>query len=128
MPHQVLQNLELARQQLDPRAGAGDGPGQQIDLQVAERQLGLGRGGLAAPHQGFEPGLQLGECIGLGQVVVAAAAQSLHPVVHAVHGAEDQDRCGVPFLAQQFDDVQAVHAGQHAVDDHSGISLGRGQV
>ena len=124
--HQVLEQPELPGLQLDLPAGAGDGAGQQIHLQVGDFQPGLRRFSATAPEQGLEAGVELREGEGLDQVVVAARAQALDPVVHLAQGAEDQHRRAIPGGSQGAHDGEPVQLRQHAVDDQHVIVGARG--
>ena len=57
------------------------------------------------------------EVQGLAEIVVAAGAQALHPLVHVGERGEDQHRGLDVVLAQLADDGEAVNLRQHAIDD-----------
>ena len=69
-----------------------------------------------AAQQGLDPGAQLREGEGLGQVVVAACrqAQQLVRLLRFCGEKEDGDGGGLPDLLA---DPQAAHAGHHDVED-----------
>jgi hypothetical protein len=120
MAHQIFEQLELLRLQLDLAAAARDPAGHHVDLQIADRKRALRRRDPRAPHQRIEPGSQLAERERLGQIVVPACAQAANAVVDLGQGAQDEDRRALPGLTQHLDDGEPVDlAGQHAVhDDH----------
>jgi hypothetical protein len=78
----------------------------------------------AATRERPQPRGQLGEGEGLGQVVVGAGVQALHPVLHRVTGREHEHRSPDPVGAQAPADLEAVHARQHHVEDDD-VVLGR---
>ncbi|KAG1545100.1 hypothetical protein G6F50_013789 [Rhizopus delemar] len=125
--HQVLQQLELGRQQAQAAPATVGGARQQVQLQVADPQHGLVAGRLlAATQQHFHP---RGHLVGgerLGQVVVATGAQAAHALVHVGQRAEHQHRRGNADPPQRGADGQAVQARQQAVQrDHVIVAAGR---
>ena len=79
---------------------------------------------LCPPMQCVNARQQLAEGKGLGQIIVAAAAQSADTIVHLGQGAQDQDRCALAGFAQHLDDSQPIDiARQHAVHDDDIIRL-----
>ncbi len=116
--HHEFQQLEFARLQVDLLALAQHPAVDQVHLQVADLQDGLHRAGLMAAGQRLDPGAELGEGIGLDQVVVAAGLQARHAVVDLSQGREHQHRRAVAVAAQGLDHRQAVHARHHAVHHH----------
>jgi hypothetical protein len=70
-----------------------------------------------APQQRLDARQQLGERERLHEVVVAAGAQALDSVVDRAQRAQHQHRRGDSVLAQRLHHREAVHVGQHAVDD-----------
>ena len=77
MPHQVLEQRELARPQLERPAGALDLARQQIERQIADDQARRLGGAAGAAQQRLQPRQQLRERERLGQVIVAAGLQAL---------------------------------------------------
>ena len=78
--------------------------------------------------QRVHAGEQLAEGKGLGQIVVAAAAQSADAVIDLRQGAQDEDRGVFARLAQHFDDGESVDVpGQHAIHDDHVVRLARGE-
>ena len=87
---QVLQHGELLGAERQPLPGPGRGPAAGVELDVAVvQQRGQRLGGAAA--EGADPGGQLGEVEGLGQVVVGAQAEAFHPVAEAAGRGQHQD-------------------------------------
>ena len=115
--HQVFEQLELARQQLDRLVAALDRAGQQVELEIGDPQPRRRRRRRAAPQQRLEPRQQLAEGEGLDEIVVAAGAQALDPVVDAAERGEDQGRRADLGGAQRAQHRQPVHPRQHAVED-----------
>ena len=122
MPQQVLEQGELARAEVDGAAPEAHGapPLVQLELAHAEHLVGLQR---RAPQERAGAGEQLREGEGLGEVVVGAGVQAGHLVVDLVAGGEQQDRGGRPRGAHAAQHLEAVHAGQHDVQD-DGVELG----
>ena len=116
--HHELQQLELARLQVDLLALAMHGPGDQVHLQVAVTQQGLDRAGLAPAGQGRDAGDQLGEGVGVDQIGVAAGLQPVDAVVDLAERREEEDRRLVPLAPQGLDQGHPIHLRHHAVDDH----------
>src|SRR5581483_394442 len=123
--HEVFEEGELARLQFDLFAGAGDFAGEQIQLEIADREaVGLGGVGGAADER-LDAGEQFGEGEGFGEVIVAAGLEAFDAVVHGGLGAEDDHRHAEALLAQTLDEAEAVELGEHDVDD-GGVVLGGG--
>src|ERR1700733_1483087 len=71
---------------------------------------------------------QLAEGEGLGEVIVAAAAQPADALIDIVERGQDQDGRAVAGLAQRLDDRQPVDvARQHAVHDDDVVRLAGGE-
>src|ERR1700691_2747674 len=81
MPHQVFEQLELARLQRDGPIPAGDFAGQGIHVQVADGERRLLVYSLSPAMQRVQAGQQFAECKRLGQIIVAAAAQAADAVI-----------------------------------------------
>ncbi|PAV70292.1 hypothetical protein WR25_11086 [Diploscapter pachys] len=120
MPRKEFQQVEFARAERDRSAGAGDGAGEQVDLQVADRQARLGRlrpGAVRPADKRFDPGRQFGEREGLAEVIVRTRLQAVDAVVHGAQRGQDQHRRIQPRRANRADHGEAVEARQHAVGD-----------
>ena len=82
MAHQVFEQPEFARLQVDRLPRALHLAAQQIELQVADAVAWSSCGGAVRRRsKRLDPRQQLGEGEGLGQIVVAAGPQALDPVV-----------------------------------------------
>src|SRR6478735_456249 len=73
MAGEEFEQVEFARAERDVAAGAGDVAGEQVDLEIADRELGLRRLGgdaVAAADQRLDPRGQFGEGEGLAEIIV----------------------------------------------------------
>ena len=94
---EVFEQPELTRLERDLLAAANDPMRQPVEFEIGDPILGfLAPAGVPA-GQHLDPREQLGERIGLGQVVVAAGAQPADPVVDRAEGREDECRGRVAF-------------------------------
>ena len=94
--HQVLEQRELPRPQLDLPAGPAHLAGQEVHLDVERGEArGLRRSRRAA-DEGLHAGEELGEGEGLGEVVVAAGLQAADAVVDGAARAQEQHRASAP--------------------------------
>lgn len=92
-----------------------DDAGVRLEQPVAHHHAG--RLGVEPPQQRAQPGLQFDEVERLGQVVVRAAVQSFHDVVHLRERGQHQRGCSDAGAAQGANQIQPVAVGQPAVDD-----------
>ena len=114
--HQVFEERELARGELDHRLITRHAPGGGIELEVPDPEDRRPLGG-AAPHQRAQARQQLGERERLGQVVVGTGVEARDPVSHGVARGEHEDRAPPAALAQLPADLEPVDIGQHQVQD-----------
>ena len=116
--HQIFQQPIFARLKRDLLAVAGQFVAQAIQLQIADAQ-GCCRSDAAAfaPGEDFDAGEQFGKGVWLGEVIVAPCPQSFYPIIHLSQCRNDQRRRLDILLAQAADQRQAVHLGQHAIND-----------
>ena len=121
--HQVFEQRELARPQVEHLAAARHAPRQQIERDVVDREGRRFGGACGAPHQRLHPREQLREREGLRQVVVAAGLQAPHAIVDGPSGAEDENGRRDAAAAELVDERQAVALGQHQVDDRDVVRL-----
>ncbi len=116
--HEVAQQLELGRGQLDLLAVAPDLVAVLIQLQVGElqpwRRLAAVPPG-PAQHRA-DPGDDLFQAEGLGHVVVAAEGQAADLVLGRVARGQEHHRDPGAAAAQPPDDIEAVHVGQHHIE------------
>src|SRR4051812_14115924 len=80
--HQIFEQRELARAQLDVVPLPGGTPRHQVERQVANGEVGGGRRARRPADEGVDAGQQLGKGERLGQVVVAAGFEPLHAVIN----------------------------------------------
>ena len=115
--HEVGEQVELPRPQIELPAGQHRRPRAHVDVEVADREPGVravGRAG-AAQH-GPDPGVELVGAERLDDVVVGAGVEGGddRPVVVAGRGHDDRHRADRPQHAQQR---RAVEVGQAEVED-----------
>ena len=115
--HEVGQQVELARRQVDVRVRTAHQVGGRVEDESPGGELG-GAFGATTTGQGAQTGVEDDEAEGLGQVVVGAEVEGVGLVPFAVLGGEHQD--GGPHVlgAHLLEDVVAVHQRQHDVEDH----------
>ena len=101
-----------------------------VELEVGEAQdtvvLGLVAG---AAQDGVDPGDDLGQREGLGDVVVAPDGEARQLVLQRVAGGQEEHRHPQPVGAEAPRHLEPVEVGQHDVeDDEVGrVVLGLGQ-
>src|SRR5262249_18515625 len=105
--HQVLEELELARGQLDVALAAEDLVSARVEAQVADREERAAARGAAA-QQGAQAREQLLALERLDEVVVSAGVESRHAVPGPVACREHEDRdvAGVTQPAADLDPVE----------------------
>ena len=118
--HEVAQQLELGRRKRNFLAGLADLVRILVELDVGERKqaraLVLHAAAGAAQHCA-DPGEHLFEAEGLDHVIVAAERQAGDLVLGRVARREEHDRHPVGAGAQLAQHVEAVHVGQHHVQE-----------
>ncbi len=80
----------------------------------------------ATTGQNLDAGEQLGKRVGFRQVIVAAGAQALDPVVHLAERREDEYRGFDLLFAQGADERETIELRQHAVDHQHVVIAGLG--
>src|ERR1022692_90339 len=116
--HQVAQQPELRRRQIDQVTPAADLVAVLIKLDVREREhLPVRRTGTGAAQHGTDPGRQLFQPERLGHVVIAAEGQPRHLVGLGIPGGQEDHRNPAAVRAQPADDVEAAGVRQHHVQD-----------
>src|SRR5215469_5852279 len=135
--HQVGEQPELGRRQLDGGARPADRPGLLVQFQIAgpERARavcpGAGSGAVGGALAGgatqdrADPGHERLDGERLGDVVVAAEGQPGDGVRRGVAGREEDDRDVVGLRAEPPAYLEAVDVGEHDVqDDQVGLIAG----
>src|SRR3954470_18989907 len=118
--HQVLEQLELARREVDPALVPEDLARVRVEAQVGHDQRGAAAGRAAAQERP-QPGEQLLALERLVQVVVGARVEPRDAVVEAVARGEHQDR-DVTATAQPARDLDAIELRQTEVE-HDCVGL-----
>ncbi|MBG9885105.1 hypothetical protein ABE10_00595 [Bacillus toyonensis] len=122
--HQVAQELELGRAQLDRRRADEDVVRVLIHGQLAGADDRLLVGLHRAAQDRLGAGDDLVEAEGLGDVVVAAGVEPLDLVLRVVLRGEEEDRSGEAGAPKALGDAEPVHVGEHDVeDDEVGLLL-----
>jgi len=125
--HEVAQQPELGRRQLDEAPAAADLVAVLVQREVGERQDRLGDRRTAPAQHGADPGDQFLQVERLGQVVVAADGEPGDLVVLGVLRGKEDHRNLVSVAAQPADNLEAVDAGQHHVEDKQVKGTAAGQ-
>lgn len=94
----------------------------KVELQVADAQFGRPCG-LAAAAQGAHPGVELGECEGLDEVVVGTVLEAGHPVGDRIQRGEQEDREGGARFALGGEEGERVSVGQSSVGDQAVVCV-----
>src|SRR5688500_18864218 len=115
MPEQVLEQLEFADGQLDRFVAAGDLAGEQIDLEIADRESGRVRDPAAA-HQRADACHQLRERKRLDEIVVGTAVEAGHPILQRIARGEHEHGRLEAARAQRAQDLEAVPARQRQIE------------
>ena len=115
MTQQVLDQLEFPDGELDRTAAARDFARHEIDLQIADAQAER-LGDPAPPQQRPDPREHLLERKRFDQVIVGPAVQAPHAILERIARGQNQHRCLVSPLAQRSEDLQAVAARQHEIE------------
>src|SRR5208337_1169065 len=123
--HEILEQLELARQEFDRQASAAHLAVDQVHFQRADLQPGRARLS-AAPHERFDAGAEFANVERLDEIVVAAGLQAADTLVHGRQGADHQNGRRIAFLSQRLDDRQTVCASQHPIDHEDRGPAGAG--
>ena len=114
-PHQQLHQVKFLAAEPDGTFSAGKLKGIRFQMQVAVLQI-VGRPLLRlAAGQHPNAGQQLLRLKGLGQIVIRAAVQPLHPVRKLRTGREHQHRDSFSSLPQLPQDGKSVLLRQHHI-------------
>src|SRR5207302_546638 len=114
--HQELEQRELARAQVHHALALGDATGERIEHDVADVERGVLVAQLGATDQRVHARQQLRQIERLGEVVVGAALEALHPRLQLVARREQEHRREHAARAHLGHDAEAVAAGQHDVE------------
>ena len=118
------------------RPAREDRPRAHVDLDVPEahgaRRLGFARGGGdedgRAAQGGADAGQELGEAERLGDVVLGAELEPRHLVHLAAPRRQDDDGHHPPLASKRLEHLEAVHLGEHHVEDDEIGSVGPREV
>src|SRR5689334_124915 len=124
--HEEFKQAKLARLQVDHLAAAADGAANEIHLEIGDAQNGLLPLERRPPGESMEPGQELGEGEGLGDIVVAARLEPIDTIIDAAQRCQEQDRDLLADAAQRPDEMKTVDPRKHAVDDDDVVILGGG--
>ena len=113
--HQVLQQLELARAQLNGNTGAGHFALQQVDGEVFHAQEVAGIAGFATCDSAQARG-ELFDEVRLRHVIIRAEIQALDLLRQRGARGEQDDGDVVPLLTQAAQDAQAIATRHHDVE------------
>ena len=125
MAHQIFQQPEFARLKLDGRAVALGGAREQIELQIAHRDFRLHRARIAPANERVQPRQQLGEGIGLGEIIVAPCPQTFDAVIHIGERAQEEHRSHAALFAHFGHELETVELGKHAIHDRDIVRAGQ---
>ena len=124
MPHQALQQVELAGLQIDGAPVAHRRALHEIEFKSAYAEHGFGPRAAWATSECVDAREQLRESERLYQIVIAAGLQTLDPVVNAAQIGEEKNRGRIALLAQMFDQREPIQRRQHAVDNRHLVAAG----
>src|ERR1700677_809508 len=114
--HEIFEQGEFPRQEINRLAVAPDAPFNEIHLQRANLQTREPR--VAAPAQErFDSRTEFTNVERLDQIIVAAGFQSVDAIVDRRQRADHQGWRHVAFGAQRLNNGKTIAAFQHAVDD-----------
>src|SRR6202453_1698214 len=111
-----LEQLELARQQVDFGLAAPHGLFDQVHLEVADPQLAHARI-VDAAQERLDPRRQLRHGERLDQIVVAPRLQALDALVDRRQRRDHENGGLEAFLSQGLDHRNSIGAAQHPIDD-----------
>src|SRR5580693_8619874 len=122
--HEIFEQGEFPRQEINRLAVAPDAPFNEIHLQRANLQTREPR--VAAPAQErFDSRTEFTNVERLDQIIVAAGFQSVDAIVDRRQRADHQGGRDVAFGAQRLNNGKTIAALQHAVDDQHRRSQAR---
>lgn len=124
--HQVLQELEFSRLEVDGLTFARNPVRAQIQLQVGHAQDSPRPACDWTAQQSLDTGEKFRKGERLHKIIVATAAQPVDPILDISHRTQEQDRRLLTRASQCLDHGQAVKTRKHAVDDRKVIRLADG--
>ena len=125
MAQEILQQLELAHGQVEQVLASRRPTCHEIQLQVGSLQPEhLGRS--TAAKERANPSQELRQRERLDEVVVGAAVQPEHAIVHTVPGGQNEDWCVDLALPQGLEDLDSAAARKHEIqkDQVEGFGVG----
>src|SRR6516225_3846801 len=124
--NEIFEQLELAREQFDFPSAPAHGSRDEIHLQVTDAQHRFLDERGAASGQRLDPRQQLREGERLDQIIVAAGAQTAHPIVDFAKRTDDQNGRDDAVVAQVLHHGDAIDVRKHAIDGHYRVVGGTG--
>ena len=115
--HEVAQQPELGRRQLDELAAAADLVGVLVEGEIGEREDRVHRRRPGAAKYGADPRGQFLQTERLRYVVVAADGEPGDFVLRGVPRGQEDHRDAVLVPAEPADDLETVDVGQQHVQD-----------
>src|SRR5574337_280716 len=125
--HEILEQLELLGEEIDRPALAERVALDQIHLQYAGLEPGRARFS-APPQKRLDARPEFPQIERLDEIIVAAAFQSVDPLIDRRERADQQHRRRDPLFAQRLDDRQPVRLAEHPIDDENRGPAGAGGV
>jgi len=119
--NEILEQLELLRQQLEFSPVAARCACEKIDLQVADPQDSFLHDRRATTRQRVDASKKFRQGKRLDQVVVTSRTQAANAVIDLAERADDERGRYDAILSQALDDLESIDARQHAVDRHYDI-------
>ena len=120
MAHHVFENGKLLGQQGDLLPCARHDVGGGVERQICEGKKAVGVTRFAAGH-GPDARKKLVKVKGLDQIVVCPKVEALNAVGNGVARGEKQHGSVHATVSQLLDDLVAVHAGHHDVEQNGVI-------
>src|ERR1700722_9686888 len=122
--HEIFEQGEFPRQQINRLAVAPDAPFNEIHLQGADLQTREPHVATPAKKR-FDSRSEFANVERLDQIIVAAGLQSVDSIVDRRQRTDHQGGRGVPFGAQRLNNRKTITALQHAVNDQHRRSKAR---
>ncbi len=123
-----FQQGEFLGGEVDAPTAAFDATADQVQAQVGQLQAGFLLCRTASTQQAAHPCQQLGKSKGLDQVIIGAQLQAVYAILYRIPRGEKQHRCIQPGATDGLQDLPAIAAGQHHVEDQQGVFTAQGQL